>query len=327
MIRFKSLLFVVLALLLALPIFAQGDLSDEELALLDRLADASDATEDATSFVSTFESMQNQDFNISFGDTVQAISEAVSVTAERVVTRGDAPYGSAFYTVEITQSDGLSPEISYEMEIEFRYVDGMLYAQGAYVESEGDVPPLEEGWVIAENAFSYPFLNGVDVEELLELFTTGEELGEDEEEESLLEAIAVIRDQATSVTLEEVEVEGVPLEAISITFGWDGLLAILETEDSAPPEDDPIFGLFEEQLAGVGDVVTVIFLIDEEDVIFGIAYEASIEISDIDMGELDATAAGATIDLLALELFQGEIRTQIGEAFDVPEIPEVAAAG
>lgn len=327
----KPLLMIGLALALLLvmaPALAQSELSDDELALLDRVLAAAEAQEEPGSYVSEYESVSAQQFDVSLGDVVQSIVEEISVTGERTITTGDETYGQAFYTVGVTQDQGFGPT-SFVIDVEFRYVDGALYAIGEYVESEGDVPPIEEGWIVVEDAFAVPYLNLIDVEELLGLFE--DEAGEDAEGEEgdtdIIDALALIRDQATSVTLEEVETGEATFDGVTIAFGWDGLLAILEAEGEAPPPEDPIFSLFGETLAGVPDVVQVTILLDEDDTIRGLTYSATIEIGGIDLGEIDPTAAGAVIDTLVLELFQSEAISSIGEAFEVPEVPEVTTAG
>ncbi len=326
-------IFVLVALLaLSVPFLsAQSDLSDEELALLDRVAAAVEAAEEPESYVSLYQSEAGQNLEVSMGDTSQIILDSSTVFAERTVTLGENPYGTALYELVATQDAGMGAA-SYVLEAEFRFIDGTLYAQAAYVETEGDVPPVPEGWFIVDDPLAYAFLDLMNVEELLETF--GVVTDEDAEEEDgdslgdgLLDILPAIRDSATAVTLEADELDGTPVDVIQIAFGWDAVLAILESQGNAPPEDDPVFALFERELAGVSDAGNAIYVLDADDNVIGFGTELVIELTEIDMGEIDPSAAGAMMDSFIISNNEVEIVSSVGEAFEVPEVPELAPAG
>lgn len=310
----KFLLILVLLFAFSTVAFAQEEVPPEDYAALaERLSAANEASDAFTSYAVENVTTENQSISVVVGEFSQNIVSNVERTSNATVTRGENPSGQGTVTVVASSQEG-ETAASYTIEAEVRYVDGVLYVNAAYTESEGDVPELPEGWVEVEDpAFAFEF-SSLDLEGFIDLFD------DDEDENDPLESIQELLDAATSVTTFEDEIDGTPVEVFAITLGWEGLLVMMEASGDFDAED-PVMGLFAEAMADQEDVVNVAVALDEDDNMIGMAYGFTMSLAEMDASQLDPNLEGGTITALIENSEVNEI-SQLNETFDPVEVPE-----
>lgn len=313
--KMKWILILVLMVLFSTVAFAQEEVPSEEYeALAERLQAASEKTDALTSYAVEQLTIENQSIRVVWGEIEQDIIRNLERVSTATVTSGDSPNGQGTVTVTVSSVEGPA-EVSYTIEAELRYVDGVVYVNAAYTESEGDVPPLPEGWVEIDDTAFYPEYSDLDLSGFRDLFE------DEEDEDDPLESIQELLNAANSVTTYEDDMDGTPIEVFNIVLGWEGLTVMLE-ESGDFSADDPVMGLFSEALADEEELVNISLALDEDDHMIGMAFGFTMSFTDADASQIDPNLQDGTISALIENTEVNEI-SQINETFDPVEAPEV----
>lgn len=314
--KLKFLFVLMLVALIGTVALAQEDVPPGDYeALAERVIAASEQAENYPSFAVEKTVTENQSITVALGEIEQNIVSNLERTTTATVTLGDTPSGQGTIVVTASASDP-SGEYSYVLEAEVRYVDSVLYVSAAYTESEGDVPLLPEGWVAVDDPVFSSEFSALDLEGFLDWFDPDEE-----DTDNPLDMLSDLLETATSVTIEETDMDGTPIESIAITLGWEGLQAILSISGDFSA-DDPVMGLFADAMAEEDELVQMAVALDEDDNLVGLAFGFVLSLVDADASLIDASLEGGTINA-QIENTEVNKITQIGEAFEAVEAPQM----
>jgi hypothetical protein len=307
---------VLVALVPLIPAQAQdgGGLSDEQLALLDRLFMAQASLEAYESYSRVGQGTGTQTITIRQGEASQTIGKSVSWTGEGTAIRGDsdnihATYGADVEITELAQA-GESP--AYTSSTEVRVVDDVVYVNVEVIEANGEIDELDElpaGWFVLGEEDDYNAFNMIPV-------------GNINQEDALLDYPDVVRAAAADVTLEPVILtDGTLLDAITVRFERDGLI-ILFTESPTSDLDEDTAALI---TMGITErsYMTMTVLVDAENNMLGIGGEVLYEALDLDLRELSPGAREGIVFDLIMESSREEKFSQVNEPVEPVAAPEV----
>ncbi len=304
---------VVLALLLvfvfASAAFAQETLDDE---LRDRILASAQSSDRYDSFMVNLVVTGDQITSAEFDG--QNIEQSTTFSNEYSVTiiRGENPMGYGTVTAGVEYVDQTSP-FAYSVQAEVRYIDGVLYVNGSYLEGGDGLPPLPEGWVIVEDP-------DMDLDYgTLELGRIVSWVDNEDDEENVVDSLQSLLEAATSVTVTDDEVDGIVVEVITVTFGWEGVFETL-TESAEDMGEDPFFTLIGEQLAEEGELMTVSVSLDGDENIRANSVTFTLDVSEIPGDSLGIP--GGTISMI-LSNSENTTYSQINEEFEFVEAPEI----
>lgn len=207
------------------PALAQdGGLTDEQLALLDRVFDAREMVDVLESYVEDSIGIDSQSLVIVLGGQSLELAELTEWAQTQTVI--NAPEGKNV-NAQVSASVTSQGEMVFSVTGEARLVDGTLYVNAAYDEPSGDLPPLPEGWIVVED---------VDLigDEFAGLAALQLDSLADDEPPMLLEDRERMRNLASDVFAEVVTLEdGTEAEQITIVFGRQALIDVVleETDD------------------------------------------------------------------------------------------------
>jgi len=315
----KILLLVLITILLvstSLVSAQDGGLDEDEQAILDRLLELTEVVDNYESFVIDYAHYSTSSQDMDLGIFAISSSEVLDVTITATVIRQPEVNISATIeaTVERFEDDITSV---YTVQAEAIYIADVLYLNILDVASvDGAVAPdFETGWQIADEF--HPFYTDLALDDFGSAV-----LVEEEDDDEQQEIIDVFNEAATSITLEGSEIGGVAVDVITVTVGFEGILAVMGEEfESDDPQQialmDMMFGMLSEQ----GDLVNYSIAIDENDNIIGIATEITFNLDGIDLSSLDASLENATMTML-MEIIDVAEFSQINESFDPVEAPE-----
>lgn len=326
--KFTTFLLVLLLLLVAVPAgLAQEDssnpnLSAEDLELLERgiAATTRDISEFSTQFTRSISSEQIQETQVSLGEQTQMERELTNLELSMNVILGDAPNIQANFVVNYESATDAEEVTSYVMEAEVRRVGDELYVNAKYVESEGDVPALPEGWVMIDDPANFPEFEVLDLDDF-----SYEYLDLDDPEEASDEEFAeLLRQYATSVTLESAEVNGETVDVVLVSLNYEGLREVLLQNDTVTP-DDPFLTLFDTMLAdSQEDLVTVSVGIDSEGRAVTGINNLSMSLPNIDLASMfpGEVPEGAmmTLDMVQMQEYVVQYNTEFAPV-EAPELP------
>ena len=305
--KFTALLLLTALLLSAASVWAQEELSEEEAALLQRFIDGSDAIRSYDSFVGEQINTQVQVIE-ALSDGVVLQTQETSSTQEFVtsVTRGDNPNGAR--TVTQIDSDGTT---TTEVAVEMRYVDGVVYASGGYVDSAGPLA-FPDGFVEVDMADLGVF-EEFEVEDFERTI-----LGERDEENPLGDYDTMLS-LVDSVFSEEGEFDGEPVEIITLTIPGTRLFDLLtqiDPEEFGDPQTAALFSAISEDSAAIVELY-----LDADGLPLARNVAMTVNITDLNLSEIDPSQPeGITINL-ALTQEQTAILSQINEALPAVSAP------
>ncbi len=292
------LLLGVLALVISsagLTAQAQGGLSEEEQALLERAIAGYDKWDDYSSFVLDMVEIESLVIEMSaLGMDISMENFVTREVAASVIT-GDPENVSAVVTLEVEESSNIPTQetsSAYTLEAEVRFVDDELYVSAEYLESEGDVVPLPSGWVLVESVGEILAFAELDLDEFLE-----------EDEDSLFDGTVLLEQSITEITLETDTLEdGTPVDVITATVGGEGLLGLLDQVGTfADTEDNPFIEVMLDALAqGESASMTFALALDEDDNPRALSIEMFITIEglEVDLGAIsEESPPGITLDV------------------------------
>lgn len=317
-------LVLVFSLMLTSVSFAQDDgLSDDELALIDRVSNVVNSPDEYESFVVTVNSIETSSQSLGMGGVALLDgTSSLTLDAQATVIRGENPNGWAtiFASVENIDDQGT---VAYDLEAEARYVDGVLYLNITNITGgEGlPAPDAPVGWQVVD--FMHPFYTDLDLASFEELFVEDSEDMDDMEDDSF-DIEELINTLAASVTLEESDIDGTPVDVITITIGQEAFNSLLAEQMGA--EDDPVqAALVEMMLASIGtgdgDLVSYSVALGEDDTVLGVATNISFELAELDLSEAGDDFAGMSLGM-TMQQFEVLEYSQINETFEPVEAPE-----
>lgn len=311
-------LVLVFSLMLTSVSFAQDDgLSDDEQALLDRVLNVVDSTDNYESFVATVHSVSTSSQDMVLGPVNFARTSSLTLDAVATVIQGDNPNGSATITASVENIDD-DGTVAYDLEAEARYVDGVLYLNILSITGvEGlPAPDAPEGWQVADEM--HPFYSDLDLKGFVDLFA--EDALTVEEEVDVRDLLGTM---ATSVTVEEGEIDGVAVDGITIIVGVEGFITLMN--EQLDTSDDPMQAALMDMMFGSldesSDLVRYVIALDEDDNVLGVATALTFAIAELDLSSIDASLAGATLEF-SIDEFDIIEYSQINETFERVEAPE-----
>jgi hypothetical protein len=232
MMRLRSVVSAGLVLMVVLvgvvsSVSAQAGLSDEQLALLDRVAEARAKYQAYTSLTRTTTGSETQDITITLGDLTQVQSSVYQwdSTATYVMAEGEPDNVSMTVTgsSEITQGETTT---AYTITAEVRLVDGVTYVNAAYETPDPTLPEIPQGWIVVEDPDAYPVFASLQLDSV----------PLHDEEEELFDDIELVKTTATDVQIEAVTLDdGTSADRITVVLGQEGLVAAFGTQEDADP--------------------------------------------------------------------------------------------
>ena len=220
--RIASLLVIVAMLISALPALAQdgGGLSDEDRALLDRVAAANIAVNDAPTFVDEFTETSVVYATVTVPGQVDP--DFIQVTAIHTAT--ETRSGGNRVVQHELQVTGEDPDLgmyAYTISAESRLVDGVLYVQATRTtDDDSTLLPMPVGWAQIDDPNLWPALEYLDLDSSLS------------DEPTLFDMPDLLHDVAASVTSARGEMidDGTPVDLVNFTLDADGFRRAVESE-------------------------------------------------------------------------------------------------
>ena len=267
-IGFVAVMIVALTLGSGAPARAQdgSGLSEEQLALLDRVFAARQLLDTFESYVEIGTGLDAQTLTLVLGEQSVDLADVTEwAWTESVINSPDGKNVDAQLGAAVS-SQG---EEAFRVVGDARFVDGVLYVSAAYDPPSDDLPPLPDGWLLIEDpetiGDSHPALAALQLDNI-----------SSDEPNTLLEDQARMRETASDVTLETVTLDdGTEADRITVVFGRDAILGVM-----VEGVDDPFqLGLFS-----------------------GLTDESGATLSALLDGEGRALEVRTTIDLIAVDI-------------------------
>jgi len=294
------------------PALAQGDgLTEEQLALLDRVFAASEQLQAFESYIEEGAGDESQELTVTLEE--QAFELLDSTEWQRTQTVINAPEGKNV-DAQLSATVSSQGEETFRINAEARFVAGTLYVSAAYDEPAAELAPLPEGWIAVEDADTigetYPALDALQLGSIAS-----------DEPSALLEDQERIRTTATDVTLETITLEdGTSADQITVVIGRDALLEIIleDTDDSFQ------LGLF--SALSEDSQATLSVVLDDEGRAVEVRNTIELSAQDIDAAALspDDFPPGALLSFSFVGNEEQRFR-QIGETFEPVSAPEELA--
>lgn len=265
-------LVMALALIGVPPSRAQdGGLTDEQVALLDRVFAARELVDVLESYVEDSAGTESQTLTVVLGEQSLDLADLTEwAQTQTVINTPEGKNVDAQISATVT-SQG---EVAFSVTGEARLVDGTLYVNAAYDDPSADLPPLPEGWMIVEDAETigdeFAALGALQLDSLA-----------DDEPPMLFEDQERMREIASDVFVETVTLEdGSEADLITIVFGRDALIAIV-LEDTDDPFQVGMFSALNED-----SQATLSVLLDAEGRALEVISQMNMIAQDIDAAAL-----------------------------------------
>lgn len=308
----KCLLVSVLLFSLSLPLITTqaqdgGDLSEEELALLDQLITSSEALQEYPSYA--FNRFDSENTTLSLGEDQLLVNTWIRRYGYRLNTEESEKVAfHAFF------QDQAEPLITIEGDI--IQIDDIVYATAEYLEGAENGETMPEGWQIITSVEEIPLaMEDLGIDDLFD-DTTPLMF----EEDLLMEyATAITLEETTLVNLDD---EEIAIERITVTIeGEDFLPFYLSVLDEVNLQNPIIQALFTEDLFGYFNIAVSF---DESGEI--VLISGFLDIQNIDV---DAYAANPDVfaegDILGIEggFYVETYYSEHNADFDPIEAPQI----
>lgn len=299
----------------AAPVKAQGGLSEEQLALLERIVNAISVVDDYTSYVNTESSTLALNGSVALAGFTQEIVQSQQLDKTTTYVLGDNPNALvvATYTSETNQEGGTIA--SYTVDAEARYVDGVLYVNITPVDGDVSELALPEGWVEVEDVTTYEIFDDIGLDRILERVGAIEA---NPANDSPLKDLELLEKIVQDVTVEETTLEdGSTVNVFTLTIDFVDLIS--EAPDAFGGDSNSaaqgLFNAFE------GQSVEATIILDAEDNPLAYALSFEGELVDLDASVLSSSLAGATLNLSFVFSQTSEL-SQVNEAIEPVAAPE-----
>lgn len=315
--RFKFCLLIVLLMsIFVSPLAAQDDgLSEEEQALLDRVLTAVASVRTFSSYSTTATVSETQDLSINIAGIEQVLTSSTTaeIQANLIDPRGENPNVSGTATASFASNEN-GEEVAYDVEAEFRYVEGVLYINAQYANDTTGPMDLPEGWTVVDSLEGLPEqLDILNLDKVIESVMTGET----DDPTDALANLQKVAENASVITSTEEEIDGVAVEAVTITFDWTTMRDAM-VEDIGG-EDNPIMPVFD-QLSG--DIGSITVYLDENDQPVGYILNLNIDLQDIDLSAVTSEVPAGTGISMLLTLEQSNMLSNVNGTLEPVTAPE-----
>jgi hypothetical protein len=309
-----SLIVILLLALLAVPVVSaqeNDDLTEEELALVERVIESRAKLETYASYAEAAAESRSQMLTINMDQGSQGFSQAVDLTRDQIVIQGgDQKNIAGTITADVTQTEplanGQSGEITYTLMGEFRLVEGAMYLSASYVLADPTLPEIPDGWAVYTP----------DENETLDLLRLDDLLDDDDP----LERAERIRTTAQDVTLESTTLDdGTPVEVITIIFNREAFAAQIGAQAEEP---DPMLTAL---LAGLSEnsISTMVVTLDMDGNPLRVESRTVMESLGMSGPEIDPQMfmEGMTVDMI-IDFSEDKSYSQFDETFEPAVVPE-----
>jgi hypothetical protein len=308
----KCGLFIVVLVMIVASVPAQaqdGGLTDEELALLDRVFNAREVILSYDSYVQVADGAEKHTRTFKLDGESQTFSKTYDWERASTVVRTDEVWtvrSNITSYVEETSPDGM---MSYTLVAESRYVDETLYVNAEYDPPDPSLPALPDSWTVVDDLGSFEMFDCLQLEDILE-----PELLVDDPDLILATAVSV-RTQADTLK------DGTPVTLIVVTFDSAGLMTILS--ESTVPDIEPETIVFLLAALSTDSEMRLAYVMDAEDNLLGFKSLMSLYAFDVDAHAVapDQFREGILVDL-SVESTHTEFYRQLGEMFEPITAPE-----
>lgn len=259
---------------------AQDGLTDDEKALVERFFNAVENVDEYDAYVLETSELQSQDLTASIaGFEMGQTSSVLIETTQTVTLGGDNINLLATLAVDTAETGPAGGDVySFTAQVEGRLVDGVVYVNAQYLESEGTLPELPEGW------FELDALD-FDVAELLSDLNLENWLDDEDMVDTPFENVETFIAAVSEITLaQETLDDGTEVDVITAVLGSDGLMDMLAESGSLDLEDPTAVAL----LGMMGDNFDVSFQVklDSEDNPRYAVIAITIDLVDLNMDEM-----------------------------------------
>jgi len=289
------LLMVVVMVAAALPVWAQGSLSAEEEALVERLvtvfaaADAFDSYQDDT----IEEQLQNLIISTG-GSVVQEQKQVIMTTSTSTIDRANNT-AARLVKKETTEGDILSV-----IEGELRFVDETLYATAVYTEGEG-YSVFPEGWTVIEDPEGDFVFSDLEPQDLLDSLSG--------DMENPFEDLELLQSVISEISVADGEWEGTPAEVISAKISGDGIISILASQDETFDPESEMGVLFDYMDEDSG--AEMVLYVGENDTPIHAALSMQLNITDLDISLVDPNAPPGFLVTMNIVVSQRSTLSQV----------------
>ncbi|MBI5930275.1 MAG: hypothetical protein HY862_13275 [Chloroflexi bacterium] len=297
----------------AATVRAQSGLSDEQLALLERVVTAVTAVDDYTSYVSTENTTLAINGNVTLAGFTQNILQNQTLDKTTTYILGDNPNALivATYTSESSQEAGKT--VSYTVNAEARYVEETLYFNGSVTDGDATQVDLPEGWVTVDDVTTYDIFDSIGLDNLLERVGAVEQ---DPTKESPLKDLELLKKVVTNITVEETTLEdGSTANTFVLTIDLASLIANDPNAFGGDSSSTALFNAFE------GQNVEATIVLDADDNPWSYNLTFGGNLVDADASTLSPSLAGATLTL-DFSFSQSSELSQVNEEIEPVTAPE-----
>ena len=214
------LVIISLTLVTAGPITAQDGPTADDLATVNRVANAFDNLESYSSYVREGAYERRQVIQISQGTDIYRLDTSYSrFGLNTVLQDGDSRniHSEGTLQFEEVESEGEETQMSaFTMNVEARLVDDVLYVQGNYEEGGENPPDVSDGWVTVAGPDDWPLYDVLNLESYL-----------DPDIYSPLRDRDLLAEVVSSVHVEADTVNGMPVDVITLSLDSAGLSAFM----------------------------------------------------------------------------------------------------
>ncbi|RMG72084.1 MAG: hypothetical protein D6711_13735 [Chloroflexi bacterium] len=303
----RKIYLLMLMLVMIVPVFAQED------AVIDRVLNSTTPDEAYQSYTALWTFKSGNVVSVDFAGMSLELTSSVDAEATIQATLGDNPNALVMltYTVEEADDSGL---VTYTIEAEARYVDGNLYINAAYVDGVGPYDIRGE-WVQVDDLENFPEFDFFS--DVFEVFQSETDVN-----------LETVLDFATSISVEPTELNETEVDSVIITFGWQGLENLLDSLGAglSLESDNPIAATLIQELSNSDDdLLTLMLLLDDNNVQVGRGVSVNLALADLDASVLDPTLEG-TDATVSVELTSAEntVILEANEVYAPVEAPQLA---
>jgi len=253
----KRIVMSLIGLLILPMTLSAQDLSDDELALLERVAAFYQSSDAYDSYTTTSEETEIQVVQAITADgtvILEQSSETNKVQGAQLIRTGDDVnlLGESVYVVT-ESADG--EVIEFTLTAEVRYVDGTLYANAAYTEGEG-YAIYPDGWAVVDDSYDFFGYEELEIDDILDLI--------EPRADNPLENVEVLQRVTVDVSSEDtMDDNGDPLQKITLSLDPADIYRELAQADPDFDANDPFVAELINQISEDGTAVIILYLYDD----------------------------------------------------------------